>query len=192
MLGKLFYRFSRYLLVNEHHRYLQNLRKRANVQLAENIHLGPLTQIHLESEGCLLSIKEQFYTRSFCMIRVGDKGKLTINKNVFWNNNCSVNCMHAIEIGENVMFGEGVRIYDHDHEIIKGITVSVSRERLSYGKVVIGKNSWLGTNVTVLKGVTIGENVVIGAHCLIYKDIPSNSIVKSAVGLDIITIAGQR
>ena len=34
------------------------------------------------------------------------------------------------------------------------------------------------SNVTILKGVTIGNNVVIGANCLIYKDIPDNSIVK--------------
>jgi acetyltransferase-like isoleucine patch superfamily enzyme len=182
------------------HRYIERLvrqnklntiRSNSKCRIAESIHLGPSTEIYLETERCSLVINDHFYTRSFCTIRVGDAGELTIHEKVFLNNGCSINCMHSIEIGENVMFGEGVKIYDHNHEITKAPVVTVSRENLSYGKVVIGKNSWLGANVTVLKGVTIGENVVIGANCLIFKSIPDNSIVKNGAGLDIVTIKGN-
>ena len=38
------------------------------------------------------------------------------------------------------------------------------------------KNCWIGANVVILKGVTIGDNVIIGAGAVIHKDIPSNSI----------------
>lgn len=169
-------------------RKLDVLRTYSFVQIANSIHLGTSTGIYLETNKCSLKIDEQFYTRSFCNIRVGDAGTLIIQKNVFWNNYCSVNCMYSIVIGENVMFGEGVKIYDHNHVITKNESVCIHRNVLDYGKVIIGKNSWLGSNVTVLKGVTIGENVVIGANCLIYKDIPANSIVKSASALDIVTI----
>ena len=43
--------------------------------------------------------------------------------------------------------------------------------------IVSGKNCWLGSNVIVLKGVTIGDNSIIGAGCVIHKDIPANSTV---------------
>ncbi|WP_455266069.1 DapH/DapD/GlmU-related protein [Phascolarctobacterium sp.] len=41
----------------------------------------------------------------------------------------------------------------------------------------IGSHCWVGSNVVILKGVTIGDNCVIGAGCVITEDIPSNSIV---------------
>lgn len=46
----------------------------------------------------------------------------------------------------------------------------------SSGKVTIGNNIYFGTNVTILKGVTIGDNCVIGAYSLVTHDIPANSV----------------
>ena len=43
--------------------------------------------------------------------------------------------------------------------------------------IMVGKDCWIGSNVTILKGVRIGDNTVIGAGCLIRQDIPANSIV---------------
>ncbi|WP_306460486.1 DapH/DapD/GlmU-related protein, partial [Streptococcus pneumoniae] len=41
----------------------------------------------------------------------------------------------------------------------------------------VGRDCWIGSNVTILKGVTIGDNTIIRAGCLIRNDIPSNSVV---------------
>lgn len=46
----------------------------------------------------------------------------------------------------------------------------------SSGKVVIGNNIYFGTNITVLKGVTIADNCVIGAGSIVTKSIPANSV----------------
>jgi len=48
---------------------------------------------------------------------------------------------------------------------------------LKGGKVIIGKNVWIGANVTILKDVNIGDNSIIGAGAVVTKDIPSNVIV---------------
>ena len=50
----------------------------------------------------------------------------------------------------------------------------------SAGKVVIGNNIYFGRDVTILKGVTIGDNCIIGLGSIITKDIPSNSVVCGA------------
>ncbi|WP_455667719.1 DapH/DapD/GlmU-related protein [Phocaeicola sp.] len=42
---------------------------------------------------------------------------------------------------------------------------------------MIGSHCWIDSNVVILKGVTMGDNVVIGAGCVIYKDVPSNTVV---------------
>lgn len=46
----------------------------------------------------------------------------------------------------------------------------------SHGKIIIGNNVWFGQNCTILKGVTIGDNCIIGYGSIVVKDIPSNSV----------------
>ena len=55
----------------------------------------------------------------------------------------------------------------------------------SSAPIHIGRDCWIGANTVILRGVTIGDNVVIGANCLIYQDIPSNSIVTHSEQLKI-------
>lgn len=110
-------------------------------------------------------------------VYVGENGKIRINQ-AYFNNGCSVNCMNSIIIGRNCLFGENVKLYDHNH-IFKDINIPISEQGYTSSPIVIGNNCWIGSNVTILKGVSIGDNVVIGANCLIYRDVPSNSIVKA-------------
>ncbi|TYS59870.1 acyltransferase [Sutcliffiella horikoshii] len=109
-------------------------------------------------------------------------GKLLIGSNVFFNNNCSINCQGTIEIGNDCLFGENVKIYDHNH-IFSDLYTPIAKQGMKVGKVKIGNNCWIGSNTTILANVEIGDNVVIGANCLVYKSIPSNSLVKSQTEL---------
>jgi acetyltransferase-like isoleucine patch superfamily enzyme len=80
-----------------------------------------------------------------------------------------VGCFSEIIIGDNVKCGANTLITDSDWHLDDpraGIPSPIN----------IGKNVWLGVNVTVLKGVTIGENTVIGANSLVVKNIPANVI----------------
>lgn len=101
-------------------------------------------------------------------------GALTIGRGVFFNNYCSINCHNSITIGDNVLFGEGVKIYDHDH--IFSASTGVSRKKFTTSKVVIGNNVWLCSNVIILKGVSIGDNAVIAAGSVVSKDIPASCV----------------
>lgn len=73
--------------------------------------------------------------------------------------------------------GENVHIYDHNH-VFKDKRLPIASQGFKDKAVIIGDNCWIGTGVTILGGVTIGDNVVIGANCLIYHDIPSDTVVK--------------
>lgn len=116
--------------------------------------------------------------RNYISIWVGKNAELKIGDNVFMNNFCSVNCLKSIEIGENTIFGEGVKVYDHNHAYSHGNgELKVNRKEFTYGSVKIGKNCWLGSNTVVLKGVSIGDNSIIGAGCIIHKDVPENTIL---------------
>ena len=101
-------------------------------------------------------------------------GKLVLNDGVFINNSCSFNCMERIEVGAGTMMGEGVRFYDHDHVYT---AEKIEKWQCTTAPIRVGRDCWIGSNVTILKGVTIGDNTIIGAGCLVRKDVPANSVV---------------
>lgn len=111
---------------------------------------------------------------SFASVEVVDGATLKLGNRVFFNDHCTIRCHQKIEIGKDTMFGDGVRIFDHNH---KYSNYHVEKIDFTSEPITIGKNCWIGANVVILKGVTIGDNVIVGAGSLIYKDIPSNSIV---------------
>lgn len=69
-----------------------------------------------------------------------------------------------------------MKIYDHNH-CYKDTNVPIKDQGYTSAPIMIGKHCWIGSNVIILKGVTIGDNCVIGAGCTIYKDVPDNSVV---------------
>ena len=143
-----------------------------------NFQFDRTSSIDMQSGDAQLVVYNNVYFRKYCNIICSNNGLLTIGKNVFFNNYCSINCLQKISIGENSIFGEGIKIYDHNHRFINN-DINIAEQGHSFGEINIGSNCWIGSNVIILKGVTIGDNVVIGANCLIYKSIPANMIVKN-------------
>ena len=83
-------------------------------------------------------------------------------------------CHEYVEIGDDVQLGPNVQIYDHDHDFRADGGVKVGKYKTS--PVKIGNNVWIGGSATILPGVTIGDNVTIGAGSVVTKDIPSNVV----------------
>jgi acetyltransferase-like isoleucine patch superfamily enzyme len=151
--------------------------KQDNLSIDNTLHIQEPYSLNINGH---INVGYNVLFRSFCSILVYPESKLTIKKNVFFNNYCSINCLGEILIEENTLFGEGVKLYDHNHsyKFQQGI-LKVERDNFKIGYVHIGKNCWIGSNVTILANVTIGDNVIIGANNLIYKSIPSNVVVKA-------------
>ncbi len=108
-------------------------------------------------------------------ITVKSGAKLNIGKNTYITR-ATISCLGEISIGENCILGEGMKIFDHNHQYTKN-PFSVSKTDFNIGKVKMGNNVWTGANVVILKDVTIGNNVILGAGCVIHKDVPDNSII---------------
>lgn len=102
---------------------------------------------------------------------------IEIGSNCFFNNDCSVAANNSIKIGEGTLFGENVKIYDHNHKF-RDTSIMIKHQGYRNGEVIVGKNCWIGSNVVLLKGAHIGDNCVIGAGCVIDGNIPSKMIVK--------------
>lgn len=139
-------------------------------------------EANLSTPGSPLSFRKKYLTK--CHVKYGSKlwvGRLLllINGNgLTLGEGCALGecvriAVHApITIGNNFLGATGLAIDSGGHDI----------ESLEpYAKAItIGNNVWTGINVTILAGVHIGDNVVIGAGSVVTSDIPSNSV---AVGV---------
>ncbi len=107
---------------------------------------------------------------------------ITIGANVGFSDFVHVGCTNRVVIGEGVLSGSHVLITDHGHGSYAGAEQSSPRtrptqRRLSNDKsVVIGRNVWLGDNVVVLGGATIGDGCIIGANSVVNSSIPAYCI----------------
>lgn len=93
--------------------------------------------------------------------------------NVYANYNLTLVDDGHIYVGNRVMFAPNVTVATPNHPIVPGLR----RAALQYNKDVhIEENAWIGANVVILPGVTIGRNSVIGAGSVVTKDIPANVV----------------
>ena len=115
------------------------------------------------------------YRAGFHLV-IGQLGGVKIGEHCFFNNYCTLASRASITIGDGTLFGENVKVYDHNH-CYKDANIPIKDQGYTSAPITIGKHCWIGSNVVILKGVTIGDNCVIGAGCVIYKDVPDNSVV---------------
>ena len=102
-----------------------------------------------------------------------DFGKnISFGKNVFLNAGCKFQDQGGIEIGDNVLIGHNAVLATANH----ALEPSLNR-KLNYAPIKICDNVWLGANVTVLQGVTIGEWAVVAAGAVVTKDVEPYTIV---------------
>ena len=99
--------------------------------------------------------------------------------------NCSIGeytqitAINKITIGDGLLTGRYVYIGDNSHGGLSKEEAGIrpaSRKLTSKGEIRIGRNVWIGDKVTILGGVTVGDNVIIGAGSIVTHDIPSNSM----------------
>jgi acetyltransferase-like isoleucine patch superfamily enzyme len=112
-----------------------------------NVHIG---------DNCLL--QDGIY------IRAGTEGRITIGDRAALNSFCRLFGHGSIEIGDNTQIGPGSLITTTGHDYHDDLTTS-------YRPVIIGKDVWIGANVTILPGAEIGDGAVIGAGSVVTKNI---------------------
>ena len=108
---------------------------------------------------------------------------ITVGKNVFINSGCRFRDQGGITIGDGSLIGHNVVLATLNH----GLSPD-ERHDLFPAPIHIGKNVWLGANVTVLPGVTIGDNDVIAAGAVVTKDVPADAVMAGVPAKEIRTI----
>lgn len=98
---------------------------------------------------------------------------IEIGENFFANHNCIILDCAKVTFGDNVFIAPNCGFYTAGHPL----DYKSRNQGLEYAyPIIVGNNVWIGADVKVMPGVTIGDNVVIGAGSVVTKDIPSNKI----------------
>jgi acetyltransferase-like isoleucine patch superfamily enzyme len=102
---------------------------------------------------------------------------ISIGDNVSIQKDCHIAAIGKISIGDGVLVASKVFISDHSHGNSSAYDIRPAlRPLTSKGSICIESNVWIGECVSILAGVTIGKNSIIGAGSVVVKSIPSNSI----------------
>ena len=104
-----------------------------------------------------------FYTDFGHNIRIG--------RNVFVNHACTFMDRGGITLEDDVLIGPKVNLITSNHPTEPG-----QRRSTISRPIVIRRGAWLGANATVMPGVTIGENAIVGAGAVVTKDVPTNCL----------------
>ena len=97
--------------------------------------------------------------------------RVKFGKGVFINHSAILSSSGGIEFEDGVMAALGLRIASINYDMNERHT------KYTYGKVLIKKNAWIGMNVTICPGVTIGEYAVVAAGAVVTKDVPDYAVV---------------
>lgn len=97
--------------------------------------------------------------------------KVKFGKGVFINHSAILSASGGIEFEDGSMAAPGLRIATINHDMNERHAI------YTYGKVTVKKNAWIGMNVTICPGVTIGEYAVVAAGAVVTKDVPDYAVV---------------
>ena len=119
------------------------------------------------AKGALLAIDHKDRIEEGGLVAVRENASIVLGENVFINRNCTIVAHSKITIGRGVQIGPNVCIYDHDHD-------TKNRGEVISSPVNIGDNVWIGAGCLILKGFSIGSNATIGAGCVVTRNVPEN------------------
>lgn len=150
---------------DDFHKFMNHFRKQL-ANLVPDISFGYKMKKYILNFG---EIRDNCIIRNGIQYRYGQN--IYLKDNVFINYNCLFLDSEIILLDENVSLGPGVHIYTINHKKEDDGSLTSSKS-----PVYLGKNVWIGGNSTILPGVSVGENSVVGAGSVVNKNVEPNSL----------------
>lgn len=101
---------------------------------------------------------------------------INIGDHCRFGRNCTFHAMGGIRIGNYVIAANNVSIISQEH-IFSDISTPITFQGEKLAQVCVEDDVWIGMNVVILSGVTVGKGSVIGAGAIVTKDVPAYSII---------------
>jgi acetyltransferase-like isoleucine patch superfamily enzyme len=110
-----------------------------------------------------------------CKVRVHE-GELSIGAKTVFGQECTISAFQHISIGRECIVADRVMMIDFDHGMVD-VERPIREQGIYKRDVNIGHNVWIGYGACLLRGVTVGDNSVIGTSAVVTCDVPANAVV---------------
>ena len=118
-------------------------------------------------------------------------GRLEIGSDTSISGYCVFSAAAEVRIGRSVLFARNVYVADHRHGFDDPVRPIVDQPLTEIRPVKVEDGAWLGQNVVLLPGVTVGRGAVVGANSVIRQDVPPRSVVAGTPGRVIRRLASE-
>jgi acetyltransferase-like isoleucine patch superfamily enzyme len=104
------------------------------------------------------------------------EGIVEIGAKTVMGQECTISAYQRVRIGEQCVIADQAMFIDFDHGVVE-VERPIRLQGIYKRDVEVGNNVWIGYGACVLRGVSIGDNSVIGTNAVVTKDVPANAIV---------------
>jgi acetyltransferase-like isoleucine patch superfamily enzyme len=108
-------------------------------------------------------------------IRVHE-GEVSIGAKTVMGQECTISAYQHVSIGRECIVADRVMLIDFDHGVVE-VERPIRLQGIYKRDVRVGHNVWIGYGACVLRGVTVGDNSVIGTSAVVTRDVPANAVV---------------
>jgi acetyltransferase-like isoleucine patch superfamily enzyme len=107
------------------------------------------------------------------------EGEVRIGAKTVLGQECTISSFQHVSIGRECIIADRVMLIDFDHGVVE-VERPIREQGIYKRDVRVGHNVWIGYGACILRGVTVGDNTVIGTSSVVTKDVPDNAVVAGA------------
>ncbi|MBV9212346.1 MAG: acyltransferase [Actinobacteria bacterium] len=104
------------------------------------------------------------------------EGLVSIGAKTVLGQECTISAYQHISIGRECVIADRVMLIDFDHGVVD-VDRPIRHQGIYKRDVRVGHNVWIGYGACILRGVTIGDNAIVGTSAVVTRDVPSNAVV---------------
>jgi acetyltransferase-like isoleucine patch superfamily enzyme len=109
------------------------------------------------------------------------EGVVQIGAKTVLGQECTISAYQHVSIGRECVIADRVMLIDFDHGVVE-VDRPIRLQGIYKRDVRVGNNVWIGYGACILRGVTIGDNAIIGTSAVVTKDVPANAVVAGIPG----------
>ena len=104
------------------------------------------------------------------------EGLVDIGAKTVMGQECTISAFQHVKIGRECVIADRVMFIDFDHGVVE-VERPIRLQGIYKRDVNVGNNVWIGYGACILRGVTVGDNAIIGTNSVVTKDVPANAVV---------------
>jgi acetyltransferase-like isoleucine patch superfamily enzyme len=104
------------------------------------------------------------------------EGSVEIGEKTVMGQECTISAYQRVRIGAECVIADRAMFIDFDHGVVE-VERPIRLQGIYKRDVVVGSNVWIGYGACILRGVTVGDNSIVGTNSVVTKDVPANAVV---------------